>query len=85
MGVVLSAICWQRPIENGRNLSDRKYKRFQTKRSRQACQVITQLTGDGLLGGSSPFHVNEHVSVRYHYQYQCTFAPNDDSKIVYGM
>lgn len=84
MGIGISKFCFQRAPKKENYLSDSRYKRFYFKHGREPYQIVMQLTGDGLMGGSSPFHVNEHVSVRYHYQYQCTFAANDDSTIIYG-
>lgn len=84
MGLAISKLCFHGRIEEDCCFSDKKYKRFYSKNGYQPYQVVMQLTGDGFAGGTSPFHVNEHVSVRYHYQFQCTFAPNDDSTIIYG-
>ena len=44
-----------------------------------------QLTGEGLASTNPPRYMNELVtSVRYHYQYQCLFAAQDDSVLIYG-
>lgn len=47
--------------------------------------MIMQLTGEGLASSNPPRYMNELVSsVRYHYQYQCLFAAQDDSVLIYG-
>ena len=44
-----------------------------------------QLTGEGLASSNPPRYMNELInSVRYHYQYQCLFAAQDDSVLTYG-
>lgn len=44
-----------------------------------------QLTGEGLASSNPPRYMHELISsVRYHYQYQCLFAAQDDSVLIYG-
>lgn len=66
------------------SLSSKRYKEFPLKTRKSKGEVVMQLTGEGLSANTSMLHANELVSVRFHYQYPCTFAPRDDSVLIYG-
>lgn len=85
MGINCTSHYLPQSLQEPSPLSSNLYKPFpRTKRCIRSA-VIMQLTGEGLASSNPPRYMNEMVtSVRYHYQYQCLFAAQDDSVLIYG-
>lgn len=85
MGVTCTTHYFPQSLQESASLSSKLYKPFPKKKRSTRGGVIMQLTGEGLASSIPPRHINDLISsVRYHYQYQCSFAAQDDSELIYG-
>lgn len=85
MGINCTSHYFPQSVHEPSPLSSKLYKPFPRKKRCIRGAVIMQLTGEGLASSNPPRYMNELVSsVRYHYQYQCLFAAQDDSVLIYG-
>lgn len=85
MGINCTSHYFPQSFQEPSPLSSKLYKPFPRKKRCTRSAVIMQLTGEGLASSNPPRYMNELVSsVRYHYQYQCLFAAQDDSVLIYG-
>lgn len=85
MGITCTTHYFPQSLQEPSPLSSKLYKPFPKKKRCTRGAVIMQLTGEGLASSNPPRYMNELISsVRYHYQYQCSFAAQDDSELIYG-
>ena len=85
MGINCTSQYFPQSFHEPSPLSSKLYKPFPRKKRCIRGAVVMQLTGEGLASSNPPRYMNELVSsVRYHYQYQCLFAAQDDSVLIYG-
>ena len=85
MGITCSSHYFPQSLQDPSPPSTRVYKPFPRKKRCTRGTVVMQLTGEGLASSNPPRYMHELISsVRYHYQYQCLFAAQDDSVLIYG-